>query len=255
MCGIEGFVIDDRVVKIRGNPKDPNMGSYMTCAKGQSGPTINDYPERLVYPLKRAGARGEGLWQRISWEEAYDEIAGRIQKSIDDGHPERVVLHAGRSRINTEIKRFLGAIGSPVQLNHRALCSSSKRGANYVSLGDTDWESIDAERCRYFLNFGSNFYEAHQGGLHLVKRVIKARFDHGATLVTFDVRLSNTAGRSPTSMVLTRLRFRIVLGVSNRHVHLSKEHLQTLFGLQVADTLDPVTWLAAEAAATVGGMP
>lgn len=196
VCGIEGFVIDDRVVKIRGNPQDPNMGSHMTCAKGQSGPTINDYPERLVYPLKRAGRRGEGLWQRISWDEAYEEIAARIRKSIDAGHPERVVLHAGRSRINPEIGRFLNAIGSPVQLNHRALCSSSKRGANYVSLGDTDWESIDAERCRYFLNFGSNFYEAHQGGLHLVKRVIKARFDHGATLVTFDVRLSNTAGRS-----------------------------------------------------------
>ncbi|WP_286788834.1 MULTISPECIES: molybdopterin-dependent oxidoreductase [unclassified Pseudomonas] len=196
VCGIEGFVIDNQVVKIRGNPLDPNMGSYMTCAKGQSGPTINDYPERLLYPLKRAGARGEGLWQRISWDEAYTEIASRIQRSIDAGHPERVALHAGRSRIDAEIKRFLGAIGSPVQLNHRALCSASKRGANYISLGDTDWESIDAERCRYFLNFGSNFYEAHQGGLHLAKRVATARFDHGAKLVTFDVRLSNTAGRS-----------------------------------------------------------
>ncbi|MEA3119197.1 MAG: thiosulfate reductase / polysulfide reductase chain [Paraburkholderia sp.] len=196
VCGIEGFVIDGKVVKIRGNPLDPNMGSHMTCAKGQSGPTINDYPERLLYPLKRVGARGEGLWKRISWEEATNEIAGRIRQSIDTGHPERVVLHAGRSRIDTEIKRFLGAIGSPVQLNHRALCSSNKRGANYISLGDTDWESLDAERCRYFLNFGSNFYEAHQGGLHLVRRVARARFDHGAKLVTFDVRLSNTAGRS-----------------------------------------------------------
>jgi anaerobic selenocysteine-containing dehydrogenase len=196
VCGIEGFVIDNKVVKIRGNPLDPNMGSYMTCAKGQSGPTINDYPERLLYPLKRVGARGEGLWKRISWDEAYAEIAARIQTCIDAGHPEWVALHAGRSRIDAEIKRFLGAIGSPVQLNHRALCSASKRGANYISLGDTDWESIDAERCRYFLNFGSNFFEAHQGGLHLVKRVTRARFDHGAKLVTFDVKLSNTAGRS-----------------------------------------------------------
>ncbi|HEX7983399.1 MAG TPA: molybdopterin-dependent oxidoreductase [Duganella sp.] len=196
VCGIEAFVQDDKVIKIRGNPLDPNMGGYMTCAKGQSGPTINDYPERLLYPLKRVGARGEGKWQRISWEQAYTEVAERIKASIASGHPERVALHQGRSRIDAEINRFLSAIGTPVQLNHRALCSSNKRAANYVSLGETDWESIDAERCKYFLNFGANFYEAHQGGLHLVSRVVKARFDHGAKLVTFDVRLSNTAGRS-----------------------------------------------------------
>ncbi len=196
VCGIEGFVQNGKVIKIRGNPLDPNMGSHMTCAKGQSGPTINDYPERLLYPLKRVGARGEGLWKRITWEEAYAEVARRIQSCVDAGHPEWVALHQGRSRIEAEIGRFLNAIGSPVLLNHRSVCSSAKRAANYVSLGETDWESIDAERCKYFLNFGANFYEAHQGGLHLVKRVVKARYDHGAKLVTFDVRLSNTAGRS-----------------------------------------------------------
>jgi thiosulfate reductase / polysulfide reductase chain A len=196
VCGIEGFVVDNKVVKIRGNPLDPNMGSHMTCAKGQSGPTINSYPERLLFPLKRVGARGEGLWKRITWDEAYAEMAARIQKCIDAGHPEWVAIHQGRSRYEAEFNRFLDAIGSPVLLNHRAICSSNKRAANYVSLGDTDWESIDAERCRYFLNFGANFYEAHQGGLHFVRRVVKARFDHGAKLVTFDVRMSNTAGRS-----------------------------------------------------------
>jgi len=196
VCGIEGFVEDGKVVKIRGNPLDPNLGSFMTCAKGQSGPTINSYPERLLYPLKRVGKRGEGLWKRITWEEAYADIAARIRKSIADGHPERVAIHQGRSRYESEFSRFLNAVGSPVLLNHRALCSSNKRAANYVSLGETDWESIDAERCRYFLNFGANFFEAHQGGLHLAKRVVKARFDHGAKLVTFDVRMSNTAGRS-----------------------------------------------------------
>ena len=100
VCGIEAFVQDDKVIKIRGNPLDPNMGGYMTCAKGQSGPTINDYPERLLYPLKRVGARGEGKWQRISWEQAYTEVAERIKASIASGHPERVALHQGRSRID-----------------------------------------------------------------------------------------------------------------------------------------------------------
>ena len=195
VCGIVGWIVDGRLVKVSGNPEDPNNGRHL-CAKGQSGPTIGTYPDRLLYPLRRAGRRGEGLWKRISWDEAYRELASRIRACIEDGHPEHVALHYGRSRINDVIERFMNAVGSPVILNHRALCSLNKRAANYATLGDTDWETVDAERCLYFLNFGSNFYEAHQGHIHFLRRVVRARFDHGAKLVTFDVRCSNTAGRS-----------------------------------------------------------
>ncbi len=195
VCGIVGTVIDGKLVKVSGNPNDPN-NSFSLCAKGQASVLVGDYPDRLQYPLKRVGKRGEGLWQRITWDEAYTEIAKRIRVAMDQGVPEEVAIHIGRSRLSEELGRFLGAIGSPTQLNHRALCSSAKRAANYISLGETDWETVDAERCKYFLNFGSNFFEAHQGAIHLAKRVVKARAELGAKLVTFDVRLSNTSGRS-----------------------------------------------------------
>ncbi|MGH7138099.1 MAG: molybdopterin-containing oxidoreductase family protein, partial [Pirellulales bacterium] len=173
----------------------PNNGATI-CAKGQSGVTINNYPERLLYPLRRVGGRGEGVWRRISWEDAYREMAARIGECIASRTPEQVAIHYGRSRISDVIDRFMNAIGSPVVLNHRALCSLNKRAANYASIGDTDWETVDAAETKYLLNFGSNFYEAHQGHIHFLKRVIRGRYDNGAKLVTFDVRLSNTAGRS-----------------------------------------------------------
>lgn len=195
VCGIVGHVIDGKLVKISGNPNDPNNGQTI-CAKGQSGATISTYPERLLYPLRRVGKRGEGKWKRITWEEAYQEMAQKVSACIDAGHPEHVGVHVGRSRISDVITRFLDSIGSPVSLNHRALCSLNKRVANYTCIGETDWESVDAERTKYLLNFGSNFYEAHQGHIHFLKRVIRGRYDNGAKLVTFDVRLSNTAGRS-----------------------------------------------------------
>jgi thiosulfate reductase / polysulfide reductase chain A len=195
VCGIQGYVIDGKLVKVGGNPEDPNNGKSL-CAKGQAGPTINDYADRILYPMKRVGARGEGKWQRITWDEAYGMIAPRIRKAIDEGKPEEVAIQIGRSRIGEEMTRFLNAIGSPSLFNHRALCSSNKRAANYVSLGETDWESGDFERAKYILNFGANFYEAHQGAIHTAKRIIRGRFDNGAKLVTLDVRLSNTAGRS-----------------------------------------------------------
>ena len=194
-CGIIGYVIDNKVVKINGNPEDPNSLGKV-CAKGESTPTINVYPERLLYPMRRVGKRGEGLWKRISWEEAYVEISSKINQCIDDGVPEQVAFHQGRSRVADETSRFMNAIGSPTILNHRSICSSAKRAANYVSIGETDWETVDAENCFYFLNFGANLYEAHQGGLPFLTRLIKAQFDYGAKLVSFDVRLSNTAGRS-----------------------------------------------------------
>lgn len=195
VCGIIGHVIDGKLVKVSGNPEDPNNGKTL-CAKGQSGPTINDYPDRLLYPLRRVGPRGSGLWKRITWDEAYAELAGRIKPCLDDKHPERVAIHIGRSRIADIMNRFLDAIGSPVLLNHRALCSLNKRAANYATIGETDWETVDAEHSKYLLNFGSNPYECHQGHVHFLKRIIKGRFDNGAKLVTLDVRLSNTAGRS-----------------------------------------------------------
>lgn len=195
VCGIVGYTIDGKLVKIAGNPEDPNNEKHL-CAKGQAGISTIDYPERLLYPLRRVGKRGEGLWKRITWEDAYREMAERIGKCRAAGTPEQVAIHYGRSRISDVVDRFMNAVGSPVVLNHRALCSLNKRAANYASLGDTDWETVDAERTKYLLNFGSNFYEAHQGHLHFLRRVIRGRFDNGAKLVTFDVRLSNTAGRS-----------------------------------------------------------
>jgi thiosulfate reductase / polysulfide reductase chain A len=148
VCGIQGYVIDGKLVKVGGNPEDPNNGKSL-CAKGQSGPTINDYAERMLYPLKRVGKRGEGVWQRITWDEAYNEIAKRIRKAMDEGKPEEVAIQIGRSRIGEEMNRFLGAIGSPSLFNHRALCSSNKRAANYVSLGETDWETGDFANAKY----------------------------------------------------------------------------------------------------------
>ena len=51
------------------------------CIKGATIPEVMYHPNRVIYPLKRAGARGEGKWQRISWDEALDTIAGNLRRS------------------------------------------------------------------------------------------------------------------------------------------------------------------------------
>ena len=195
VCGIVGYVKDERVIKIEGNPNDPNSRGHL-CARGQAGLNHQYHPERLLYPLKRVGQRGEGKWKRISWDEALDEIAAKLKVVRDSGKPEEFAFHQGRQRSKDALKRFLDAFGTKTQLSHRSLCSGNRRAANLTYLWESDWDLNDVENSRYILNFGSNAFEAHQGHVPFATRIQNGRFRNKAKLVTFDVRLSNTAGGS-----------------------------------------------------------
>ncbi len=198
VCGITGYVKDGRLLKIEGNPNDPNSRGKL-CARGHAGLNHLYHPERLLYPMRRVGKRGEGKWKRITWDEALDEIADRLKKVRESGHPEEFAFHQGRQRSKDAIKRFLDAFGTSTQLSHRSLCSGNRRAANLAFLWESDWDLNDVEHSKYILNFGSNAFEAHQGHVPFAQRIQNGRFNHGkdgAKLVTFDVRLSNTAGCS-----------------------------------------------------------
>ncbi len=78
-CGILAHVKGDRVVKLE--PADfPNKYDNRICLRGLSSLDITYHPDRLKYPMKRVGERGEGKFERISWDEAYDIIADRLKK-------------------------------------------------------------------------------------------------------------------------------------------------------------------------------
>ncbi|MFT7464954.1 MAG: thiosulfate reductase/polysulfide reductase chain A [Pseudohongiellaceae bacterium] len=195
VCGITGIVKDGRIIKVEGNPNDPNSRGKL-CARGQSALNHQYHPERLLYPLRRVGARGEGKWRRISWDEAYDEIAERLKGVQESGKLEEFAFHQGRSRTKDAVANFLRAFGTNTALNHRGLCSAARRAANLTYLFESDWDLGDYENSKYILNFGSNMFEAHQGHIAGAQRVQRGRFENGAKLVTFDVRMSNTAGNS-----------------------------------------------------------
>lgn len=195
VCGIVGHVKDGRLIKIEGNENDPNSRGRL-CARGHAGLNHQYHPERLLYPLRRVGKRGEGKWKRISWDEALDEIAERLRKIRDEDKHEEFAFHQGRQRSKDAIARFIRAYGTPTQLSHRSLCSGNRRAANLTFLWESDWDLNDVENAKYILNFGSNAFEAHQGHVPFANRIQNGRFKNGAKLVTFDVRLSNTAGAS-----------------------------------------------------------
>ena len=78
-CGITAHVQGDRVVKVE--PAEfPNPKHRRICLRGLSSLDITYHPDRLQYPLKRVGKRGEGKFKRISWDEALDFIADKFKK-------------------------------------------------------------------------------------------------------------------------------------------------------------------------------
>ena len=194
ICGIVGHVKDGRIIKVEGNPNDPNSRGKL-CARGQAALNHQYHPERLLHPMRRVGPRGSGRWRRITWDEAYTELSERLN-ACRASDPTQFAFHQGRSRSKDAVSSFLNAFGTKTQLNHRGLCSAARRAANRTYIFESDWDLGNYENSKYILNFGSNMFEAHQGHIAGAQRIQRGRFEGGAKLVTFDVRMSNTAGNS-----------------------------------------------------------
>lgn len=195
-CGVIGWVQDGLVRKIEGNPLDPNTEGNL-CSKAQGMISYTYYPERILYPLRRVGKRGEGKWKRVSWDEAYDELVTKLKPLREKGVPEEFIFHYGRDKTKGVTKHFTNAFGTPHRLNRRSICSSNRRAPLMSFYGrEFEWETQDLENTQYVINFGGNPYEAYQGGLFMTHRLQKARVEKGAKLVTFEVRPSATASKS-----------------------------------------------------------
>ena len=203
-CSMIGYVEDGRLVKIGGQPKSIRTQGRL-CAKGQAGVNQVYDPDRILHPLKRVGKRGEGKWKRISWDEALDDLAARLKKLRDEGHPEKFMFHYGRMKGSSSklIKSvFLDTYGTGTIGNHTSICEGGKWTAQELTWG-THFDNWDFDNAKFILNFGSNCLEAHTNHTPLAYRLVDALVDRGVRLVTFDVRLSNTAAKSAEWVPLT----------------------------------------------------
>ena len=132
-----GYVENGRLVKLEGHPNSIR-GMGKICSKGQAGVNQLYDPDRILYPMRRVGKRGEGKWKRISWDEALDELTERLKKLRDEGHPEKFMFHYGRmkasySKLVNSV--FLATYGTKTIGNHTAICESGKWTAQELTWG------------------------------------------------------------------------------------------------------------------------
>lgn len=190
--GLLGFVENNRIVKLEGNPKHPNSRGRL-CAKGQAGLQQVYDPHRIQFPMKRVGKRGENKWKRISHQEAVDDLVKRLTEVKESGDPGRFVFHQGRNRFGAFVSRWVKAFGTGHHLNHTSLCEASLKVGYETSFGQ-DLDAADAARAKYIIAWGENIYEAAYMHNPLVQRIVEGRVDNNAKMVAVDPRLSNTAG-------------------------------------------------------------
>jgi anaerobic selenocysteine-containing dehydrogenase len=191
-CGLLAYVDSEtgEIRKFEGNPEHPGSRGR-NCAKGPA--TLNQIqdPERILYPLRRKGARGGGQWERVTWDEALDDIAGRIRKALVEGRPKEVMYHLGRPGHElVYLQRVFHAWGIDGHNSHTNVCSASAR-AGYAFWHGMDRPSPDHANARFILLLSSHLETGHYFNPH-AQRIIEAK-QRGAKVAVIDSRLSNTA--------------------------------------------------------------
>ncbi len=94
-CGILAHVEDGRIVRIEPGSFPLPEFDRRICLMGSTRLEYQYHPDRLLYPMRRIGERGEGRWQRITWDEAYDLIADKFRDIAERFQPRSIVLYSG----------------------------------------------------------------------------------------------------------------------------------------------------------------
>jgi len=194
-CGLLAYVDKEttRIRKFEGNPLHPGSRGR-NCAKGPA--TLNQVndTERIRYPMRRVGKRGDGKWERITWDDALDDLAERIRKALLEGRHNEIVYHVGRPGHELIYnQRILHSWGIDGHNSHTNICSAGAR-TGYAFWHGIDRPSPDYANARFILLLSSHLEAGHYFNPH-AQRIIDGKM-RGAKLCVIDTRLSNTASKS-----------------------------------------------------------
>ncbi|MDF3008911.1 MAG: dimethylsulfoxide reductase subunit, partial [Enterobacter kobei] len=211
-CPLRMHVVDGKIKYVEtDNTGDDNydgLHQVRACLRGRSMRRRVYNPDRLKQPMKRVGKRGEGKFEPISWDEAFDTIAGTMQRLIKDYGNESIYLNYGTGTLGgtmtrswppgkTLIARLMNCCGG--YLNHYGDYSTAQiaAGLNYTYGGWADGNSpSDIENSQLVVLFGNNPGETRMSGGGVTYYVEQAREKSKARMIIIDPRYTDTgAGR------------------------------------------------------------
>ncbi len=193
-CGLLVHVRDGKIIKIEGDPECPlNRGAI--CAKGRAQIEKLYHPDRLRYPLKRIGARGEGRWQRISWEEALGTMAAKIEEKLAQGEERSIVFAQGTPK-GLELYlliRLANVLKIPQLITPGSICHMPRETAALYTCGFFPVPDFDHPP-QLVLVWGSNLFQTNEEGI--IGAQLKRALDRGAKLIVIDPRRTLLSSRA-----------------------------------------------------------
>lgn len=190
-CGISVRLIDDRVVKIEGQAEHP-VSAGGICPLGQSGPQLLYGPTRIKTPRKKINGR----WRNISWDDAIEEIAGKLSELRANGlaHTVACIAEADSGTIPELWNRLLTVYGSANYIRTPSIQDSYEM-ALYLTQGIRATPGFDLNQCDYILSFGSGLIEGWQSPVFML-RGKSALVQSGGKMGQIEPRLSKTAAKA-----------------------------------------------------------
>lgn len=194
-CATLVTVRDGRAIRIQGDPEHPFTDGFL-CAKVNRYLERTYHPDRLTQPLRRVGAKGEGRFEPVSWDEALDDIARRLSviAASSDG-PQAILPYSyagtmGLLQGSSVDRRFFHALGAS-RLD-RTICATAGRVGMMMTVGaniGADGEGVP--ECDLVLLWGTNTLTSNP---HLWPHILKAR-ERGAHVIAIDPVKSRTAAQ------------------------------------------------------------
>ena len=186
-CGLIARVENGVIKKLDPNPKSFKSRG-MLCARGNAGIQQLYDPDRLKYPLLRKGKRGEGKWQRLSWDQALDHAAEKMDRIGREYTRCGFLFMAGTDMQSTFVHQFAEVYGSYNVISHESNCLLSRNRAFLDTFGVVP--TPDVLNCKYVIMPGANRFEA------LVtpdSMDLMTAMKNGCKLVVLDPRFTKTA--------------------------------------------------------------
>ena len=196
LCGLSAQVEEGKVIAIEPDPERyPYDASIVKgCARCRRNLELIDHPARINYPFKRVGERGSGRWERISWEDALDEIAERLGKLKDVYGPETLATAIGGPHTAFwPLHRFMNLFGSPNNIGIGQICWNPHIWADSVTFGWPVENELDPEVTTCAILWGVNPAESDNS---LFWRTIQEYGRKGPPLIVVDPRRTRTAARA-----------------------------------------------------------
>ncbi|HHX50802.1 MAG TPA: molybdopterin-dependent oxidoreductase, partial [Clostridia bacterium] len=185
-CGLDLYVKDGRIIKVEGTKENPYSGGTL-CSKGAAMRQYVYHPDRLRSPMKQK-ERGSGRFETISWEEALDIIAARLQQLKKVFGPESVCFFAGYTKYERPyLHRLAHAFGSPNYMTESSTCFQAMAMAQKLNFGLPGGPDVKNTRC--LLAWSSNPFHTNTS---LARNLMDAK-ERGLKIIVVDPRYSPMA--------------------------------------------------------------